>query len=448
MPRESCLCAGGGRTARQPGGYLAQPPVRASHLTALLIALAASPTRSLGQVPLGHAVVVGAGATTAPRLWLFEPLNLGLLPLDASTLPAQFQVSAVHVLRGGARLLLAGALPTVADDVVLLTTLNGRALGPPQPFAQGLAGRVVSLFQVPASGEVVVVTQQAMFAVPITGGTARPLTPTTPGLAIDDVVFSPPSTVLAAAVDNAGQAIVWRLDLITSQLGSLPLRLSGHVAIASGPQPASILVAERTGQLWIVDLTSLARTSWLNVGRSPLSDLWDYDDQHAWFGAVGTDIVRIDRQGVGSPLPVPPAGARDLTYRAYESAVTAYGAACRGSASRLADVGWQGRPVPGNDTFAFTVGNARASTPAAMMVGAVATNIPLDVFGMPTCVLLTQPLVSIPASTTATGFAQVPFAIPPDPLLAGVTLYVQWLILDPGTNVASLVVSNGARVEI
>ncbi|MEZ5963495.1 MAG: hypothetical protein R3F56_06585 [Planctomycetota bacterium] len=405
-------------------------------------------TPGRGQVPLGHAVVAGAASASAPALWEYEPLRSTLVPLDTRAMPTPFQVSALHVLRGGARVLLAGAPPGNTDDSVLAAAVSSQAIGTPQVFAQGFRGRMLALFTVAALTEVVYVTEHGIFATAASGGTARSLTSSTTSLGATDAILVAPATVVVGAVDTLGQAILWQLDLNSMQLGSRPLRLAGRVSLATGPLLGTALLAETSGQIWLLDLQTLVRTPWLNVGRSPLRDLWSYGDQHAWFAAVGTDVVRISAQGVGQPVPLPPAGAQDLDYRAYESEVVAYGSACRGSALRLADVGWQGRPVPGNDTFALTVGNARANTPVAMMVGAAATSIPLDVFGMPTCVAWTQPLVSIAAATTAIGAAQVPFAIPADPALAGAALFVQWLIVDPGANVVSLVVSNGAAVRI
>jgi len=426
------------------------PPslVRSFAVHVLLLASAALPCSSPGQVPLGHAFIAGTSTTAVQDLWLLEPLNQRLVRVDPSALPLAFVASAVHVLAGGQRILLAGGPTTSADDVVLATALNGTTLTPPQPFANGLTGHAVGLFAAPARAEVVVVTEAGVFAVPSTGGAAARLTPAALRMGNLDSAFLPPSTVLTAAVDNTGQAFLWRLDLTSLQLASLPLRLSGRVSLAAGPQAGTVLVAEAAGQIWLVDLSSLARTPWVDVGRGPVRDLWEYGDQHAWFAAVGIEVVRISRQVLGPAVPLPPGGAQDLDYRPYESNVVAYGVACRGSASRLASVGWQGLPVPGNDTFTLTVGNARASTPVAMLVGVTAINLPLDAFGMPTCVLLTQPLVSIPASTTATGFAQVPFAIPPDPGLAGGRLFVQWLVIDPGANLAALVTSNGADVRV
>lgn len=422
--------------------------MRSNSAIALLLTLTVLRADVRAQVPVGHALVASATATVSPSLWLFEPLGPSLTPLDVTALPNPFRVSALHVVADGARILLAGEMPIAPDDALFTTTLTGQALTALRPFAQGIRGRVVSMFTVAATAEVVVVTGSAVFAVAATGGAARMLTPVNTDMGNLTAAFLPPSTVISTAVDTLGQTSLWRLDLATQQVGRLPLRLTGRTAVAPGPRPDSVLLGESTGQVWVVDLSSLARSAWVHVGRSPLRGLWDYGDRQAWFAAVGSDIQRIGQQILGPTLPVPGGVVQDISYRAYESDVTRYGAACPGFGSRLADIGWQGRPVPGNDTFTLTVGNARASTPVAMMIGATATNIPLDGFGMPSCILLTQPLVSIPASTTGTGFAQVPLAIPPDPGLARVRLFVQWLVIDVGANSASLVVSNGARVQI
>ena len=73
------------------------------------------------------------------------------------------------------------------------------------------------------------------------------------------------------------------------------------------------------------------------------------------------------------------------------------------------------------------------STAVALMIRGGGDQHPLDSFGMPTCLLLTQPLVSLPASTsTAQALATS------DRGLSGVRFFVQWLIVDPGANRASL----------
>jgi hypothetical protein len=421
-----------------------RPPL--SFLVPFGFVLAAAPVAGT-QVPLGHAVVVGANAATAPVLWLLEPLDPRLVPLDVSALPNPWRVSAVHVLGGGQRILLAASTPSAAADAVFATTLAGTTLTTPQPFVQGLRGRAIAMFVAPAIAELVVVTADAVFAAPLTGGSARALTATPSSMDNVAAVLIDQSTVLATAVDPLGQAVLWRLDVGTQQLGRLPLGMTGRLVLAEGPRVDTALVGEASGQVWLVDLSNVGRSPYVQLPRGPLHALWDYRDQQGQLAAIGSDLVRISRQTVGPALPLPGV-AIDVAYRAYQSQVTTYGVACRGSSSRLPDVGWQGRPVPGNDTFAVTVGNARASTAAAMMVGATATNLALDRFGMPSCVLLTQPLVSIPASTTTTGFAQLPLAIPPDPGLAGLRLFVQWLVVDPGTNTASLVLSNGAALQV
>lgn len=414
----------------------------------LLLAAALAPAAA--QVPLGHAILGGADATTsAPLYWLLEPLQPGLTRLDASALPQRFRTSALHVLPGGQRVLVAGEVPTAQDDVVFTTAVLGGALAPLQPFGQGLRGRAVAMFMVAATAELVVVTDAGIHAAPATGGAFRPLTPITTRLGCLAAVLLEPGLVVATAVDTNGQALLWQVDLATQRVARLPLRMTGPLAVASGPRPGAVLVGEANGQLWAVDLGSLVRTAWLDLRRTPLRALWDDRDRQGWFAAVGSDLLRLGAQNtVGASVRLPGSSDFVLAYRGYQSRVSAYGSGCRGTGALLPEVGWQGRPVPGNDAFALTVANARASTVAAMMLGASATNVPLDRFGMPSCVLLTQPVLSLAATTTTTGFAQMPLAVPPDPTLAGVRLFVQWLVVDPGTNAASLVTSDGAAVEI
>lgn len=416
-------------------------------LTIALLGGLCLPTRA--QVPLGHAVLATIGATTGPSLWLYEPLNDRFTPIDTTALPAGFQMSALHVPRDGQRLLIAGRVSGATSDIVLASGLLSNWLAPPTLFATGLIGRTLALWSVATTSQLVIVTNQAILAAAATGGVARPLTPIATDMGNVSGVLVNGAVVFTSAVDAVGQAILWRLDLSSLQLSSGQLRLAGQVFLADGPGNDSLLVGETTGQIWQLTLANTTRAPWVQLGRSPLRALWRYDDQLAWFAAVGTDLQRIDQQALGRSIAIPGGlRATDFAYRSYMSATTAYGTACPGTGARVPAIDAQGRPVPGNGSFALTLASGRPSSNAALLIGAVPTNIPLDAFGMPRCLLLTQPAVTLAAATNATGGAQVPIAIPPDPGLPGVRFFAQWVIVDLGANAASLVTSNGARVEI
>jgi hypothetical protein len=411
----------------------------------LVAALAAAPA---AQVAPGHAVVLTAGLAVPAGLFLYEPLHGRFVPVDTSSLPGGFQLSGVWVAPDGQDLLLAGLPAGASDDVVLRSSLLGAALRPPVPFVHGLAGRTRAVFAVAATAQVVVVTGSAVFAAPAGGGAARRLTPAAADMGNLAAAFLPPRAVVTASVDATGQASLWQLDLGSLALASIALRMSGRLCVAPGPTRESVLLGEPQGQLWVANLATLARAPWVDLGRGPLRALWRCGDQQVWIAAVGTDLQLVRQQVPGPSVPLPGGlAALDLAYRPYGSTVTAYGPACAGTAGPAA-IGWQGLPVPGNAAFALTVENTRPTTAAVLLLGVLPANIPLDLFGMTGCVLLTQPLLSLTASTSAVGTAQVPVAIPPDPWLAGARFHAQWLVVDPGSNRASLVTSNAARVDI
>jgi len=401
------------------------------------------------QVPVGHAVLVTDATTTAATLWSYEPLHGTFAPLDRSALPPTFRLSAANLARDGQNLLLTGAPGGNVDDVVLATSVQGSRLQAPATFAQGLAGRAIALFHVPATAQIVVVTDRAVFGIPSNGGAARPLTPLATRMDNLAAVFVAPDTVITSAVDANGQALLWQLEVTSQRLTTIPLRVAGRMVLAPGPTVNTILLGEASGQLWVTNLSSLTRTPLVHLGRPGLRALWHHDDQGGWIAAVGADLQRIGPQGLGPSTPVPGgATALDVAYRPYGSAVAAYGTGCNGSNGRPPAIGWQGRPVPGNRGFALTLADARPGSAAALVLGVGPTNVALDFLGMPGCVMLTSPLVSIAGSTTAVGTAQVPLAVPPDPWLAGARFFAQWVVIDPGANRASLVTADAARAEI
>jgi hypothetical protein len=410
-----------------------------------LLACLATTALACAQIPLGHAVLLTDSPTAAGALWLYEPLTASFTPIDTSSLPA-VRISAMHMFARGQRLLLAASAATTTDDGLLMTAIQGNALSNPTPFAQGLRGRALTIIPTP-SGVIVVVTAQAAFSVPATGGMARLLTASTPVMNNRDAVLLDPNTVAITTADLTGQATLWLLEVATGQLRTVPLRVASPASLGDGPALGTVLVGDPAGQLMSFNPLTLARAPWSSLGR-PAERLLPFPEPRGWFATLGRSILPVRGQLIGTAIPSPAGPVLDIDYRIYESVIAAYGTACPGSNTLLPAVAWQGRPLPGARDFSLTLADGRANSVAALMIGGTAIDTPLDSFAMPGCRLLTQPLLSLTLNTSSTGQAILPFPIPPQASLAGAQLFAQWLVVDPGVNGASLVTSNGARIEI
>lgn len=395
------------------------------------------------QVPVGHAVVLTDGAAAPTSLWLYEPLSAGFTPLIATALPAM-RLSQVHMLGRGQRLLLAGTPQGGSDDVLLMCSVQGNMLVNPVPFAQGIRGHALAIL--PTASEFVIVTAQAVFSTPLTGGPATLLTSAALAMNNRDAALLDADTLATSTADQAGQATLWLLELTTRQLRNVPMRLTAPVAIGEGPSPGTLLVGDSSGNLMAFDPLTLTRAPWTNIA-APAQRLLGYSEPRGWLAVFGASLLPVRGQQAGLTAASPAGPVLDADYRPYESTITTYGTACAGSTATPA-IGWQGRPVPGLPGFSLTLGSARANSIAALMLGTGATDIPLDSFGMPSCRLLTQPVVSLTLTTSSTGQSVVPFAIPPQAFLVGAQLFAQWLVIDPQVNPASLVTSNAARIDI
>lgn len=100
-----------------------------------------------------------------------------------------------------------------------------------------------------------------------------------------------------------------------------------------------------------------------------------------------------------------------------------------------------GEPRIGNGAFAYSLASARASAPAAFVVGAVPASIPI--LGG---VLAVQPDVVLPITTAAAGNTGLPLPVPDSASLIGTKLYAQVGILDAAA-VQGLALSNALGFE-
>ena len=139
------------------------------------------------------------------------------------------------------------------------------------------------------------------------------------------------------------------------------------------------------------------------------------------------------------------AGSRDVRARFFEPVqpnVFPYGDACPGPGQSLPQIGTaNGQPIPGNDTFRFTISNGPPNSIAILMVSDILTTTPVP--GAPGCELyLGLPLISTtPGVVFGNGMGSVFMPIP-SCVPHGTTLAFQWAVYTPGWNALEFVFSD------
>ena len=133
----------------------------------------------------------------------------------------------------------------------------------------------------------------------------------------------------------------------------------------------------------------------------------------------------------------------------YIPSVIGFGTGCDGLS------GWFWEPIVGQPYFELHVESAPPSAVAIVILGLNDTSfaglpLPLDLalFGAPGCDLLTAPVLTFPAITDPLGAATLPLPIPPNAVLAGVGIFLQWAVFDDAANPFGMVFSDGVRGTI
>lgn len=125
-----------------------------------------------------------------------------------------------------------------------------------------------------------------------------------------------------------------------------------------------------------------------------------------------------------------------------------YAASCQGGGGRVPRHAASGTPEIAADVT-LSLSNARANAPAALLVGAVRKNIPLDVIGMTGCRLLTDPIVQVGAVTDASGALAVKVKVPCDMRSVGAKVTSQLAVIDFGApHPLKIVSTNGVEMTI
>jgi hypothetical protein len=147
-------------------------------------------------------------------------------------------------------------------------------------------------------------------------------------------------------------------------------------------------------------------------------------------GASGEALITWISDGVERPV-------RGRLYRADDGLVTRLAGGCSGGGEASATCA-----AVGQGAFSLRTQSAAPSTAGALLLGGSVISVPCGL-----CTLVTNPLVTVPASTDASGTAQVDIQIT-DPALAGVQLVAQWVLAANGGCASVLSLSNGLQVTI
>ncbi len=129
-----------------------------------------------------------------------------------------------------------------------------------------------------------------------------------------------------------------------------------------------------------------------------------------------------------------------------KSTAAYYGGGTKGTGGKLPRIRQRGAPYIGNATYRVMLMNAKASSPALMIIGGKKAN--LTVAGLNLLVDLTAPPpILVGMATNASGQISVPFGIPNQAGLNGVNLFMQFLVFDSGSS-SSLGLSASKGMQI
>jgi hypothetical protein len=147
-------------------------------------------------------------------------------------------------------------------------------------------------------------------------------------------------------------------------------------------------------------------------------------------------------------LPDTNGGVVDVYVRILPAAAvaTTYGAGCPGTAQLVPAIVAIGLPQLGNAGFALGVSNGPSSSAAVLAWSDHSANVPVS--GCDVLLggsFVTQPLIAL----DALGAGATPFALPNAPALDGLTIYFQYLVLDPnGPFLGFSTLSNGLAAQL
>lgn len=308
----------------------------------------------------------------------------------------------------------------------------------------GPFGRTPALRIEVGGAEIYGIENDALFAVPKSGGTRRVLK-ALPG-ASDLAVAGP--LVFACANSPLGAPLL-RYDSATQITTTLTSLVSAR-AIAWSAATNELVVGTDVGALLRVDPANGSIKATTVVSSLPLQavvvtsqGIAIYSDGNALY----------DERAPTAPLFVASAPILDIAIGAAPTAsVFRYGTGC------ALDPAWAftGLPSLGNLGFAVGVRQARPNALAVLVLGAsrlystaLGAALPFDLtpINMPGCALLADPVLGLGLVTDAAGKVDQPLPVPNVPAFLGEELVAQWIVSDPGANGLGLAVGSGAALR-
>ena len=405
--------------------------------------------------------------------------NLASFLLLASLLPAQVPVDAVLVLdaspvaqpnfhlvdaRGrGASLVLGQSVfmnfvsvatdPVDASHVYYETSAQGfagtwEAKMPLCAFATnswGSLGRTAAARIEVGASEVYGLENDALFAVPKSGGTRRVLRVVQN--AADLAVAGP--FLFVAAYSPLGAPLV-RYDLTTQTAVTLTT-LGSMRAVAWSAATNEVVVATELGTLLRIDPANGTLRSTKTVSSLPVLAVVVASSGSACF-SDGTAVY--SEVAPNAALFVAPAPILDLAIGAAPTAaVLRFGSGC------ALDPQWAFTGLPSLGNLGFGVG-VRGATPngvaflalggSRLFSSVLGAPLPIDLttLNMPGCELAVDPLLVIGLGLDGTGGANLALPIPNQPALRGEEAVAEWIVSAPGANGLGLAVGAGAALRL
>ncbi|MFY9344282.1 MAG: hypothetical protein WAT39_17455 [Planctomycetota bacterium] len=218
----------------------------------------------------------------------------------------------------------------------------------------------------------------------------------------------------------------------------------------------ALLCGDATGTLYSVDPVSGLAAPFLPTGLGKITSIasdgvskvfvvaengaaWSIHDVFTPGPALYSSSVAVDDLILG-----PTAVATMLSF----------GSGCLGSTSATPVLGFTAAPALGT-TFAVTLNGALPGALVALVFGSSRVADPfgplprdLGLIGMAGCTQYTDLGGMLATFATATGTAQMPFTLPPNPALAGTRPPVQWLCLDALANPLGATTSSGGELYV
>ncbi len=122
-----------------------------------------------------------------------------------------------------------------------------------------------------------------------------------------------------------------------------------------------------------------------------------------------------------------------------------YGPDC-GNVNELA--GFSRPSLAGDEYFTLDLWNIPRA-PAVLLLGLGSLSTPLDAVGMAGCVLNVDAFMSIPAPVTpTTQRVTAPLPLSDHRSMYGLSLYTQWIWIQPGANALGVLASSGMRIQV